>query len=373
MQNEKLKTTNNKWLLWGLIGFTGILLVTAIILFLQLKKPTAPLPPPKPKASPTLPTVKQTQPENVCELTFSVRPKYCLSTSIDLNNLSPGEKAVFSSVSNTSINFFTYALYNRDNEYSPGNPKPICVTQGGDNSDQDDCPAGTHHLIFQDPNSSSRTSGFRTVNYEDIFVIDKNNDFGRVSNIQVNAYFMIQGGQISLPEPNCVAYIASVEASPSPSPEPTACFDTCDNDSQCQTDLRCMTVGGDKRCVNPDCSEETDCSCAEAKMACYDKCQNDNDCASGRRCMTIPNTNDKRCVNSDCISENDCSCEQALVSPSPSPSTTTVIVYASPSPPPPAGRLTKGGQPELPEAGIVGPAVLGVSAGLLMIILGLLF
>jgi len=34
---------------------------------------------------------------------------------------------------------------------------------------------------------------------------------------------------------------------------------------------------------------------------------------------------------------------------------------------------TKGGQPELPEAGIAGPAVLGVAAGLLMILLGILF
>ncbi|MFH0942621.1 MAG: hypothetical protein V1810_00415, partial [Candidatus Beckwithbacteria bacterium] len=87
-------------------------------------------------------------------------------------------------------------------------------------------------------------------------------------------------------------------------------------------------------------------------------------------CMTIPNTNDKRCVNPSCISESDCSCEQAQVSPSPSPSA-TIITYASPRPS--LVAQTKGGQPELPEAGIAGPAILGVSVGLLMILLALLF
>ncbi len=85
--------------------------------------------------------------------------------------------------------------------------------------------------------------------------------------------------------------------------------------------------------------------------------------------MNIPNTIDKRCVNPACISDTDCSCPTA--SPSPSPSPSTPITYASPKPS--LVAQTKGGQPELPEAGITGPAVLGVSAGLLLILLGLLF
>ena len=236
MQNEKLKTTNKKWLLWGLIGFTAILLTTALVLFFQLKKPVALPPPPlpKPTAAPQLPPVQLVVPENVCELSFTVT--------------------------------------------------------------------------------------------------------------------------------------ASPSPSPSPSPEPTVCFDTCVNDVECKTGLICRTVGGDKRCVNPDCTSETDCSCPGVKKTCFDKCESDNDCESSRRCMTIPNTNDKRCVNPSCISESDCNCEQTLVSPSPSPST---IAYASPSPS--LIAQTKGGQPELPEAGFAGPAILGVVAGLLMILLGLLF
>lgn len=64
---------DKKWLMWGLIGFTGILLVTAVVLFFQLKEPVAPpAPKPRPKASPVLPSVKQVTDEGVCEVAFSV-------------------------------------------------------------------------------------------------------------------------------------------------------------------------------------------------------------------------------------------------------------------------------------------------------------
>lgn len=198
------KRGEKKWLLWGLIGFTAILLITALVLFFQLKKPVTPPLPPKP--TPQLPPVQQVVPENVCELSFTV-------------------------------------------------------------------------AVSPSPSPSTSPSPSPSVS----------------------------------PSPS---------PSPSASPEPTACFDTCDNDAECKTDLRCLAVGGDKRCVNPSCTSETDCACPEAAA-------------------------------------------------SPSPSTTTVIVYASPSPT--LVAQTKGGQPELPEAGITGPAVLGVAAGLLMILLALLF
>ncbi|MEK7513359.1 MAG: hypothetical protein AAB580_00545, partial [Patescibacteria group bacterium] len=62
---------DGKWLMWGLIGFTLILLATAVILFFQLKKP-APAPTPKPKASPQTVPVQQQQTEGVCTLSFTV-------------------------------------------------------------------------------------------------------------------------------------------------------------------------------------------------------------------------------------------------------------------------------------------------------------
>ena len=121
----------------------------------------------------------------------------------------------------------------------------------------------------------------------------------------------------------------TVAASPSPSPTPTptptpspiACFDTCDSSADCNTGLECQTVGGTKRCVNETCPEDADCSCAGA-------------------------------------------------SPSPSPSVSpTPISGASPSP----STIARVEQPTLPQAGVSTPAVLGVSAGILLMLLGLLF
>lgn len=232
MKNDK------KWLLWGLIGFTLILLLTAVVLFIQLKKPAAPLPTPQPKpvASPKMPAVKEVGGEGVCELSFTVS--------------------------------------------------------------------------------------------------------------------------------------ASPSPSPSPSPQLTVCFDKCEADNDCQTSLRCLTVAGDKRCVNPNCSEDIDCQCPGEKKSCFDKCENDNDCADSRKCMTIPGTNDRRCINPICITDSDCSCDQTQASPSPSPSPRTITTYASPSPT--VAAQTKGGQPVLPVAGNLTPAVLGVSAGLGLILWALL-
>ena len=66
-------TKDKKWLLWGLIGFTGILLITAVVLFMQLKKPApVPTPKPKPKASPVAPVIKEVAGEGVCEVAFSI-------------------------------------------------------------------------------------------------------------------------------------------------------------------------------------------------------------------------------------------------------------------------------------------------------------
>jgi hypothetical protein len=55
--------------------------------------------------------------------------------------------------------------------------------------------------------------------------------------------------------------------SPSPSPEPTPppeCWDTCTSDSQCSSSLKCQSVSGTFRCVNPSCPEESDCICPAA-------------------------------------------------------------------------------------------------------------
>ena len=184
---------NKKWLIWGLIGFTAILLVTAVILFFQLKQPAPTASPrPRPTASPQLPPIQETTTEEVCSLSFTVA----------------------------------------------ASPSPS-------------------------------------------------------------------------PSP-------SASPSPSPSPQPTACFDTCDSDANCEADLRCLTVSGTKRCVNPSCTEDADCICA----------------SPGPSASPSPSAS-----------------PQAKASASP-----TAIAQA------PA---------QLPQAGVSAPLVLGVSAGILLMLLGL--
>jgi len=104
----------------------------------------------------------------------------------------------------------------------------------------------------------------------------------------------------------------SVSPSPTPSPPPT-CYDECETNADCAGDLICDDVNGTLRCVNYECPEESDCICPGA-------------------------------------------------SPSPGASL-----------PPGASPTARGEEPELPEAGVATPAVLGISVGILLVILGLLF
>ena len=143
------------------------------------------------------------------------RPNLCSSSTVDKSTLAPGETVVMSSVSNSPANDFTYAVYNVDNPYSPNNPKPVCVTSGGDvTTEQDTCPTGTHHLIFMDTNTNTRTTGSRSVKYEDLFVVDKNWSDKQVTHVQINAYFKTTAGLISTPQPACVASVTIATSAP---------------------------------------------------------------------------------------------------------------------------------------------------------------
>ncbi|NMB56737.1 hypothetical protein GYA19_02250 [Candidatus Beckwithbacteria bacterium] len=41
----------------------------------------------------------------------------------------------------------------------------------------------------------------------------------------------------------------------------TTCWGTCDSDDDCDDDMECESVNGTNRCVNPDCTSESDCTC----------------------------------------------------------------------------------------------------------------
>ncbi|MDO8487728.1 MAG: hypothetical protein Q7S31_00240 [bacterium] len=172
------------------------------------------------------------QPLTPCS-TPSPRPNLCQLATVTKDSLGRGESTTISSTANSNANNFSYAFYNLDNLNSPGNPKPICVTEGGDvvTDSSTICPSGTHHLIFKDPDTSLRTAGSRTLKYEDIFVADANNGAAVVSRVQINGYFSLTGGQVSLPQPACVTYVSTaaactvsftISATPSPTPTPTA-------------------------------------------------------------------------------------------------------------------------------------------------------
>lgn len=120
---------------------------------------------------------------------------------------------------------FSYPVYNLDNLYGPGNPKPVCVTTGGDFSGNTSaCPAGTHQLTFLDPKTTIRQSGSRTVPYASLFVTDANNGNKPLVHTQINAYFQLGSNPVSLPEPDCVVFVnAAFAPTPTPTPPAVAC------------------------------------------------------------------------------------------------------------------------------------------------------
>lgn len=275
------KPKDKKWLLWGLIGFTGILLVTAVILFLQLKKPAAPLP--TPKASPTLPTVKQVQPENVCQVSFSVPELKCTGITLDPTGtaVTAKEKRKLTSQVTGGSGTYTHSWTVATNKTNKGT------------------------LSSTTTNPTNWTAPDSLTEPQEWTIKDTVTD---TSTTKQTA--------------SCETKLSFTGL--------TACFDTCDNDTECETDLRCMTVGGEKRCVNPGCTEETDCACASPGPS--------------------PSPSPK-----------------ASVKPSPSPEEQAELPEVTP----PSGELAE--QPTLPEAGVNTPVILGVSVGILLMILGLLF
>lgn len=186
------------------VGLAAIAIFTAIRLYQLRQQAVAPnVPTSKPQAA---------APAACTDLAFTLgRPDFCSSASVNKSTLKPGESVVVSSVSKAQVDNFTYAIYNLDNLYGPGNPKPVCVSSGGDVilPQESVCPNGTHRLIFKDPNTAMRTTGSRTIQYENLFVVDKNWASKQVSNVQISAYFSIGTGQTSLPDPKCVAYVST--------------------------------------------------------------------------------------------------------------------------------------------------------------------
>ena len=277
---EKAKKAGNdkKWLLWGLLGFTGILVVTAVILFLQLKKPAStPTPKPRPKASPVVPPVKQVTGEGVCEVAFSLEEEedlVCTSITMDPND--------------TTV------------EESDERELTAIVTGGA-------------------------------TPYTHSWTISSTGSNGTLSSTTTNPTDWTAPGTLSADQ---TWTITDTITDSSTTPQTTTCS------------------------VSLSYSEEDE-------LACFDSgCTSDDDCDGSLRCQDVAGVD--RCVNAECPNDIDCICPGT--SPSPSPSSPP---KGAPDPSPvPSPRVE---DPALPEAGVSAPAVLGVSAGLLLVIFGLLF
>ena len=138
------------------------------------------------------------------------RPYYCSNvageTTVNKPILNVGETLTVSSKSNTPVNGFFYAVYNADNNPTGNSPTVVC-TGTGTNAQ---CPNGGTPMILSDPNNKTdgtglRTSGSASVTYANLFVTDKTTG-KQVTNIQINAYFSLNGGQWSYPEAKCVTF-----------------------------------------------------------------------------------------------------------------------------------------------------------------------
>lgn len=277
-----------KWLMWSLIGFTGILLVTAVILFWQLKQPVSPaVPSPKPRASvaPKEVQVEEAETEKVCEVNFSITKLKCEEITISPNNTTVSGKEKRSLEAKVTGGSGTYK--HKWSVISDGSDK------GGLSS------TTTNPTDWTAPANLKEVQGWTIKD-----VITDTSVTTQTAACEVN-----------------LKYSGLV-----------ACFETCDEDSDCESDLRCMTVGGEKRCVNPSCTEETDCACASPGPS--------------------PSPSPKASVKPSPSPEEEGEAEVPVVSP-------------------PSGELAE--QPTLPEAGVNTPVILGVSAGILLMILGLLF
>lgn len=162
---------------------------------------------------------------NDCICSSPSRPSLCGSTTISPATLTDGQSATMTSQTNGgTANYFTFAVYNMDNLYPAGDPKPVCVP--GSVTWANNCPTGTMPLIFSDPNISTRTSGTVTFTAEQIFVNDAFWNNQKVDSVRISAYFMSEGALISLPDVNCqelLQYVLPEQPTPEqPTPEQPA-------------------------------------------------------------------------------------------------------------------------------------------------------
>ena len=168
-----------------------------------------------------------------------------------------------------------------------------------------------------------------------------------------------------------IAAATTPTSTPTPTPNPT-CGGSCGSNGQCPTDHTCsenkcvlsvclqsgVTCSTDQ-CVRiyptatpaPTPTPTPTSPPQQAKASCNNACSVNSDCGSGLVCI------DNACLNPSCTEKTNCTCE---------------IAQRPASEPPPAAAAVPPATPKVPVAGT--PSVLGASViggGLLLLLLGL--
>jgi len=222
------------------------------------------------------------------------RPYYCSNvageTTVNKPILNVGETLTVSSKSNTPVNGFFYAVYNADNNPSGNSPTVVCSGTGT----HAQCPNGGTPMILSDPNNKTdgtglRTSGSASVAYANLFVTDKTTG-KQVTNIQINAYFNLNGGQWSYPEVKCVTFTKMGAAACVPvwTPDPgTICLGTQFEQTSNCPDAGVKLSTGTKNCG---CTEDWH-PAFEGTLECAATCITQTKCGETRNvCGTKPVT-----------------------------------------------------------------------------------
>lgn len=125
--------------------------------------------------------------------TTPTRPALCQSATVSKTTLGPGESLTITSTANNSdVKTFSYAFYNLDNLFGPGNPKGIYFI------------SPTIQYVRSDNTTPPVTTHSITVTYDELNKPDLNWNSQKPIKIQVNGYFTNSQGGFSLHNPNCV-------------------------------------------------------------------------------------------------------------------------------------------------------------------------
>lgn len=103
------------------------------------------------------------------------------------------------------------------------------------------------------------------------------------------------------------------------------CSVSIDSGDNCPSNLVCKSVNGQFICVNNSCPQSQSCTCTASptptptatptiaptatptpQPGCYDRCQTDSDCPNNLLCRNVGGNN--KCININCSSETDCVC-----------------------------------------------------------------